>query len=206
MKSKLLTASLLASALFAGLGMAPAMAQGTNTPRIDQAQQAISARIQQGLASGHITPSEAQALYRRDREISMRENQYKANGSATAQERAQLRSDLDHLASEVERLMANRDVVRPGAVGNAGNTPGIDNREYQISQRIDEGIRSGRINEREARKLQRREREIARHEAQFKADGVVTPQERRQLRNELVALRNEVERMMNNDRRGGGRG
>lgn len=206
MKSKLLTASLLASALFAGLGMAPAMAQGTNTPRIDQAQQAISARIQQGLASGHITPSEAQALYRRDREISMRENQYKANGIATAQERAQLRSDVDHLASEVERLMANRDVVRPGAVGNAGNTPGIDNREYQISQRIDEGIRSGRINEREARKLQRREREIARHEAQFKADGVVTPQERRQLRNELAVLRDEVERMMRNDRRGGGRG
>lgn len=206
MKSKLLTASLLASALFAGLGMSPAMAQGTNTPRIDQSQQAISARIQQGLASGHITPSEAQALYRRDREISMRENQYKANGTATAQERAQLRSDLDHLASEVERLMANRDVVRPGAVGNAGNTPGIDNREYQISQRIDEGIRSGRINQREARKLQRREREIARHEAQFKADGVVTPQERRQLRNEFAALRNEVERMMNNDRRRGGRG
>lgn len=206
MKSKLLTASLLASALFAGLGLSPAMAQGTNTPRIDQAQQAISARIQQGLASGHITPSEAQALYRRDREISMRENQYKANGIATAQERAQLRSDVDHLASEVERLMANRDVVRPGAVGNAGNTPGIDNREYQISQRIDEGIRSGRIDPREARKLQRRERDIARHEAQFKADGVVTPQERRQLRNELSALRNEVERMMNNDRRGGGRG
>ena len=206
MKSKLLTASLLASALFAGLGMSPAMAQGTNTPRIDQAQQAISDRIQQGLASGHITPSEAQALYRRDREISMRENQYKENGSATAQERAQLRSDLDHLASEVERMMANRDVVRPGAVGNAGNTPGIDNREYQISQRIDEGIRSGQINQREARKLQRREREIARHEAQFKADGVVTQQERRQLRNELADLRNEVERMMNNDRRGGGRG
>jgi len=180
------------------------MAQGTNTPRIDQAQQAISARIQQGLASGHITPSEARALYRRDREISMRENQYKENGSATAQERAQLRSDLDHLASEVERLMANRDVVRPGAVGNAGNTPGIDNREYQISQRIDEGVRAGRINPREARKLHNRERQIARHEAQFKSDGVVTPQERRQLRNELTVLRDEVERMMRNDRRGRG--
>lgn len=202
MKSKLLTASLLASALFAGLGMSPAMAQGTNTPRIDQTQQAISARIQQGLASGHITPSEAQALYRRDREISVRESQYKANGSATAQERAQLRSDLDHLASEVERMMANRDVVRPNAVGNAGNTPGIDRHQFNIGQRIDEGIRSGRLNQREARKLQQRERQIARQEARFKADGVVTQQERRQLRNELAALRNDVERMMSNGRRG----
>lgn len=205
MKSKFLTASLLASALFAGLGMSPAMAQGTNTPRIDQAQQAISARIQQGMASGHITPSEAQALYRRDREISIRENQYKADGRATPQERQQLRAELDSLNADVERMMANREFVRPrGNAGNADNTPGIDNREYQIGRRIDEGVRSGHITEREARRLHRREREIARKEAYFKSDGVATQQERRQLRNELTALRDEVERMMQNNRRGRG--
>lgn len=204
MKSKILTASLLASALFAGLGMSPAMAQGTNTPRVDQAQQAISARIQQGMASGHITPSEAQALYRRDREISIRESQYKAKGHVTQQERQQLNAELDALNADVERMMANRDVVRPGYAGNAANTPGIDNRAYQISQRIDEGVRSGRITEREARRLNRREREIARQEAAYKSDGVVTQQERRQLRNELAALRDEVERLMRNERRGRG--
>ena len=117
MKSKFLTASLLASALFAGVGMSPAMAQGTNTPRIDQAQQAISARIQQGLASGQITPSEAQVLYRRDREIQMRENQYKAYGNVHPQQRQQLRDDLSALGADVERMMNNRDVVRPA--GNA---------------------------------------------------------------------------------------
>ena len=203
MKSKLFTASLIASALFAGLGVAPAMAQGTNTPRIDQAQQAISARIQQGLASGHITPSEAQVLIRRERDIQMRENQYKANGSANPQERQQLRADLSALNADVERMMANRDVVRPGYAGSAANTPGIDNREYQIGQRIDEGVRSGRITPREARRLERREREIARHEAFFKSDGVVTRQERRQLRDELDALRRDVERMMHNNERNG---
>jgi ElaB/YqjD/DUF883 family membrane-anchored ribosome-binding protein len=203
MTSKLLTASLLASALLAGLGMSPAMAQGTNTPRIDQAQQAISARIQQGLASGHITPSEAQALYRRDSEIQNRENIYKSNGNATPQERQQLRADLGALSAEVERMMANNVYnAPPGAAGNT-NTNGIDQREYQISQRIEEGVRSGRISEREARRLHSREREIARHEASFKADGVVTQQERRQLRNELAALRDTVERMLRNDRRNG---
>ena len=201
MKSKFLTASLLATAVFAGLGMSPAMAQ-TNTPRIDQAQQAISTRIQQGLASGHITPSEAQMLIRRERDIQMREAQYKSNGTATPQERQQLRNELSALNADVERMMANNNVVRPP--NNAANTPGIDNQEYQVSRRIDEGIRSGRITQREARRLQSREREIARHEAFFKSDGVVTQQERRQLRNELSALRDEVERMMNNDRRGRG--
>lgn len=202
MKSKLLTASLLASALFAGLGMAPAMAQGNNnTPGIDQSQQAISARIQQGLASGHITPSEAQALYQRDREIEAREMRYKANGSANPQERQQLRADLGALSADVERMMANNVYNAPPVAG--GNTNGIDRLEYKISQRIDEGVRAGRITQREARRLHSRERVIERHEAAFKADGVVTQQERRQLRSELTALRDEVERMMRNDRRHG---
>ena len=202
MKSKLLTASLLASALFASLGMAPAMAQGNiNTPGIDQSQQSISARIQQGLASGHITPSEAQALYQRDREIEAREMRYKANGSANPQERQQLRADLGALSADVERMMANNVYNAPPVAG--GNTNGIDRLEYKISQRIDEGVRAGRITQREARRVHRRERVIERQEVAFKADGVVTQQERRQLRNELAALRDEVERMMRNDRRNG---
>ncbi|OOG39116.1 hypothetical protein [Polaromonas sp. A23] len=202
MKSKLLTTSLLASALFAGLGFAPVMAQhGSSTPGIDQTQQAIGARIQQGLASGHITPSEAQMLYRRDQEIAARESQFKANGNVNPQERQALRNDVAALSDEVERMMANRDVVRPTQAG--GSTNGIDRTEYRISQRIDEGVRSGHITRREARRLHSRERDIERHEIAFKSDGVVTQRERRQLRNELSNLRDDVERMLTNDRRYG---
>ena len=199
MKSKFFTTSLLASALFVGLAPSVVMAQGTNTPRIDQAQQAIGARIQQGLASGHITPSEARELYRRDRDIEMRESRFKSDGRATEQERQQLRADVGALGAEVERMIANRAVV-----AQPGSTPGIDNRQVNISQRIDEGVSSGRISQREARRLHSRERDIARLEARFKRDGVVTQQERRQLQNELTRLRQDVERAMNNERRGRG--
>lgn len=198
MKSKLLTASLLATALFSGLGLSPAMAQNTSTPGVDRAQQAISARIEQGLNSGQITPTEAQELYRRDRNIAARESYYKSNGTATAQEREALRSELDSLSAEVERKMTNS---KTGS--SPGNMRGIDHQEYRISHRIDEGIRSGHISQREARRLRKREVQIERHEARFKADGVVTQQERSQLRSELAALRDEVERMMRN-RRGRG--
>lgn len=199
MTPKFFTTSLLASALFLGLGLAPVMAQGTNTPAIDRAQEAISARIQQGMASGHITPSEARELLRRDRDIDLRESRFKANGTTTQQERQQLRADVDSLGNEVERLMMNNSYVQPPA-NNAGTTTGIDNRQQNISQRIDEGVRSGRITQREARRLHRSEREIARHEVAYKRDGVVTPQERRQLREELVRLNDEVNWMMRNDR------
>ena len=170
-----------------------------NTPGIDRTHQTITARIQQGIGSGDLTPSEALALNRRSREIEMRENQFKSDGDASQQERQTLRTDLEGLSADVERMMTNRDVVRTGN----NNTPGIDNAQDDIGDRIDEGVRAGRITEREARRLHRREREIERHEASFKSDGVVTRQERRQLRSEVTALRDEVERMLRNDRRRG---
>ncbi|MDB5870116.1 MAG: hypothetical protein JWP96_2448 [Polaromonas sp.] len=203
MTSKRIIASVLASALMAGLGMTQAIAQGSNnTPGIDQAQQNISARIQQGLASGHITPSEARVLYRRDRDIQMHESQYKANGSANPQERQQLRAELSALSADVERMISNRDVVSQQPGNNYANR--INMREMRISQRIDEGVRSGRITEREARNLHRRERELERREARAYADGVVSVPEQRQLRGEIMALRDEVERMLRNGRRNRG--
>lgn len=197
MKSKLFTGSLLATVLLVSLCGAPVLAQSTNTPGIDRSQQAISARIQQGMASGHITPSEARELYRRDRDIEMRENQMKSNGNMNPQERQRLRADLEGLSAEVERMMANSNVVGQGR----DNTPGIDNAQANISRRIDEGVRGGHISRRDGRRLHMRERAIARHEASFKRDGVVTPQERRQLRDELNSLRDDVERLLQGDRR-----
>ena len=198
MKSKLLTVSLLAAAMFAGLGLAPVMAQNTNTPGIERAHQEISARIQQGISNGSITPSEAQALYQRGREIEFRENQFKSNGNASPQERQMLRADLDGLNADVERMMANRDVVRP--VNNPGNnnTPGIDRTHQTITARIQQGIGSGDLTPSEAQALNRRSREIEIRENQFKSNGDTSPQERQTLRADLEGLSADVERMMTN--------
>jgi hypothetical protein len=198
MKSKFLIGSMLAGALFAGTGiLSPAMAQHTNTPGIDRSQEEIGARIEQGLASGRITPSEARILYQRQREIQFRENRFKADGFANPQERQQLRLDLDSLRAEVDRAMTN-----PRVAPQVVDAPGIDHREMRIRDQIEEGVRSGSISERQARRLLRRERQIERDEARAKADGVFTRQERRQIRDELAALRDDVDRMMRDDRRG----
>lgn len=192
---KTTAASLLVFALFAGIGAAPAMAQDAHTPAIDRAQQDIGARIQQGLRSGAITPSEAQDLFRRQREIQIRENRVKADGIATPRERQMLRQDLDDLNLEVERKM-DHSRGRP----QADRTPGIDDSQADIGDRIAQGVRSGRISRADARRLQDRQRSIVRNEARFKADGVVTGRERRQLRSELELLRQDVERMMRSRR------
>lgn len=194
MKTKILTASLIASALFAGLAATPAMAQNTNTPNIDQSQAQVSARIQQGLQSGRITPYEAQMLYRRDQDIQNREALYKSDGRATPAERQQLRADMAALGVEVERAINNSSVV---AVQQPGNLGGIDSREFNIRARIDEGVRLNRLSPQEAQRFMDREAQIERREASFRSDGVVTQQERRQLRQQLTVLRDQVERRIN---------
>jgi hypothetical protein len=209
MKSKLLTASLLATALAAGLAAAPAMAQpgpaypphvvyapgAVRTPGVDNAQQAVSERIRQGLQSGRITPSEARLLYRRDSDIQNREAAYKSDGRVTPQERQQLRNDMAQLSTEVERAINNNSTV---AVARPGDRLGVvDSQQFNIRQRIDEGVRSHRLSLQEAGRLQAREQAIERQEAAYRSDGVMTPRERSNLRAQLTALRDEVERMIN---------
>ncbi len=60
-------------------------------------------------------------------------------------------------------------------------TPGIDKRQAQQEQRIDQGVASGQLTRREAHRLEHRQNAINRVEGQAKADGTVTAQERKQL-------------------------
>ncbi len=195
MTTKSITLTLIASAVFACIGVAPAIAQNTNTPGIDTAQQEIRARIQQGVASGHLTQQEEQALYQREREIQFREIRMKRDGVVTNEERRQLRDDLDSMRAEVEAKLSNRQVNR-----GSSPTPGIDNAQEQIHARIVQGTRSGHLTQREADRLFAKEDNITRMEARFKADGRITNTERRTLREQLAALSDEVERKMSNRR------
>ena len=57
-------------------------------------------------------------------------------------------------------------------------TPGIDKRQAQQQQRIDQGVQSGELTQREAARLERRQERIGKMEEKAKADGVVTKKER----------------------------
>lgn len=196
MKTKLFTLSLLAAATITGAGIAPAMAQHANTPGIDNAQQEMHARIQQGIASGQITRHEARDLFQREREIQVREMRMKSDGRATPQERRQLRQDLHDLRAEVEDKLANGRYANRRANG----APEIDNAQAQIRMRLEEGIRSGRIDRREGEILAAKERMLRRHETAFSADGFISGRERQQLREEVALLNHDIDRMMSNRR------
>jgi hypothetical protein len=60
-------------------------------------------------------------------------------------------------------------------------TPCVDAREAHQQKRIDAGVASGQLNARETNRLDKQQARVVAIEANDKADGKVTAQERRQL-------------------------
>lgn len=65
-----------------------------------------------------------------------------------------------------------------GLASAQAETPVIDQRQTNQDHRIDRGITSGQLNEREARRLNRQQDHIDQLEDRAKSDGLVTREER----------------------------
>ncbi len=63
-------------------------------------------------------------------------------------------------------------------------TPGIDKRQANQERRIQQGVKSGQLTDKEAARLEKREAKIEADKQAAKADGKVTPQERKKLQRE----------------------
>jgi hypothetical protein len=116
---KILQHSMVAAVLT--LGGAAAMAQtaasapaGIDTPRIDQRQANQAKRIDQGIASGTLTPREARRLERQQAVIGQAEAKAKSDGTVTAQERRRLTRAQNHTSRHVARQKHDRQgAARP---------------------------------------------------------------------------------------------
>jgi uncharacterized membrane protein YebE (DUF533 family) len=63
-------------------------------------------------------------------------------------------------------------------------TPGIDKRQANQEQRIQQGVQSGQLTDKEAARLEKGQARVQRMEDRAKADGVVTKQERAQIQHQ----------------------
>ncbi len=69
----------------------------------------------------------------------------------------------------------------------AAETPVLDQRQENQAQRIEQGVTSGQLNQREAARLERAGERLEANEAKAKADGKVTARERHRLQREADA-------------------
>lgn len=76
------------------------------------------------------------------------------------------------------KALAAIAIVLPTLAFAQANTPGIDQRQANQERRIDQGVASGSLTQREANRLERGQQRVGNMENRAKADGVVTSQER----------------------------
>lgn len=69
-------------------------------------------------------------------------------------------------------------------VKNSVATPGLDQRQVNQQKRIEQGVASGQLTPKETARLGKRESKLEADKQTAKADGKVTPQERKQLQRE----------------------
>lgn len=97
---------------------------------------------------------------------------------------------LKATALAVSMLIAASALAQP-------STPIVDQRQANQKARIQDGVKSGELTRREARRLRAEQRRIRVDERRAKADGVVTPAERSQLRREQNRASRDIARQKN---------
>ncbi|KAF0182949.1 MAG: hypothetical protein FD164_903 [Nitrospirae bacterium] len=68
------------------------------------------------------------------------------------------------------------------ALAAGTDSPGIDQRQMNQQKRIDQGVQSGQLTEKEAKKLNKQQDRIEKKEAKMKEDGKLTKKERAKLK------------------------
>jgi hypothetical protein len=165
---------LLASVLLAVPAAAMAQTAATEVQRDVNQQQ----RIEQGLDSGQLTTGEAARLERGESRIDRMESNALRDGTLSGAEKARIGQAQNRESQAIYGLKHN------GVTGNP-NSPSSQRMQADVQRninqekRVEHGLQSGRLTNREAGRLEGREARLDRKEARAGADGFVGRREQR---------------------------
>ena len=165
---KFLAMAVAASALAVA---APASAQTWQS--INERQVNLDARIDAGVRNGSLTRSEALRLRAEFNDLARLEARYRSSYGLSRAERADLDRRFDALSAQIryERHDGDDRGDRWDRDGRGGWQP-INQRQNMLENRINAGIRSGRLDRREVYQLRAEFNDIARIEVRYRRGGL----------------------------------
>jgi hypothetical protein len=191
---KLLAMAVAASALAMA---APAAAQSWQS--INERQANLDARIDAGVRSGDLTRNEAVRLRAEFRDLARLEARYRSSYGLSPAERRDLDMRFDRLSAQIRY---ERNDWQDRDRYDRSWRP-INQRQRMLENRIDRGIRDGRLTRSEAYRLRAEFDDIARLEARYRRGGL-SYQERRDLDRRFDRLDGRLTAWLNDrDRRYG---
>lgn len=193
---------LLAIAVAAGALTIAAPASAQQWQNINQRQANLDQRIDVGVRNGSLTRSEAARLRGEFNDLVRLEARYRSSNGLSYSERADLDRRFDALSAQIRYERRDRD-DRWDRDRNNRWTP-INQRQRQLDNRIDHGMRTGALSRREAYALRAQFNDIARLEARYRSTGGLSMNERRDLDRRFDRLSATIEaEIRDRDRRRG---
>ncbi|MFC5473432.1 hypothetical protein [Paraherbaspirillum soli] len=166
--------SFLLTALLTAVFAVPAFAQSaaSETQRDINQQK----RIESGLQSGQLTAREAGQLERQEAKIDRAEANALKDGKLSGAEKARIQAMQNKVSKEIYVDKHNGKVGNPDSVSSQRMQADVQ-RNVNQEQRIENGIKSGSLSQREVGSLQRGEAKVDKTEAQAARDGHVNAKE-----------------------------
>jgi predicted transglutaminase-like cysteine proteinase len=170
MKDDMKYRTLIASLLVA-FGAAGAYAQTTtaNTVQRDVNQQT---RIEAGLKDGSLSTKEAGRLEREESQVDRLQAKDLKDGKLTPRERAQLRRAQNRASQDIHNAKTNDVKGNPESASSERMQADVA-RNVTQEKRVEQGVQSGALTNREAGQLERGQARVERQEAMAGRDGHV---------------------------------
>ena len=169
---------LIGAAAIAAAFATPALAQTTGT--VVQRNVNQQERIEQGLQSGQLTTREAAKLEGEESRVDKMESRALKDGKLSPDERARIDRAQNQVSRDIYREKHDAQVGNPNSPSSQRMQADVQ-RNINQQQRIEQGVKSGSLTNREVSKLERGQ---ARDNAmQYRAgrDGHVGPNEQRRI-------------------------
>ena len=176
MKASKLVTALLAIATTSAFAQSNSGAAGEFVERNINQQQ----RIEQGLKSGELTTREAARLEREESRVERMESKALRDGKVTANEAQRINEAQNRVSNDIYREKHDAQRGDPNSPSSQRMQADVQ-RNINQQQRIQQGVQSGSLTQREAGRLERGESHINRMEARAGADGHVGRQEQQRI-------------------------
>jgi hypothetical protein len=171
-------ATIIVAGAAAGLFSLAAQAQttGSEVQRDVNQQQ----RIEQGLQSGSLNTREASKLESEQSRINRMQSNAEKNGNLSPQEKARIQRAQNQESRDINRLENNRAKGNPNSASSQRMQADVQ-RDVNQQRRIEQGVKSGQLTNREAGKLENGQARDDRAEARAGANGRVSANEQQRI-------------------------
>lgn len=156
-------------------------------------------RIEQGLKSGQLSTGEAAKLERGEARIDRMESNAQKNGNLSPQEAARIQQAQNQESGRINKLENNAVSGNPNSASSQRMQADVQ-RNVNQQNRIEQGIQSGAVTNKEASNMERGQARVDRKEAKAGANGHVSAGEQARIQKAENKQSNKIYREKHNNR------